>query len=581
MTSSNDEELGTAVDHQQPEPPRFEELTLSPKLNPRWAPSLPQLLTVALCCVVFVLLNYLPLRAPDLWGAVAYGQWILDHRALPTNDPFMPLAEGMRVVDTDWLSQVILGLAQRWADGEGLSNLFSVMALLALLLLARTYYLQGGRSWGAVLTTLLVPLITWNRFSTLRPELMALVCLASLLWLIVSSQATSSHGAERPASFDGAAWRLWLGVPLLFVVWANLHSSFVYGLAVLGCYGLGAAIEIAWRTRSVRAVAADRTCRRWLYLCELAVAATLLNPYGMDLLLHLIWFADGQNLQEIVDWQPLALLQVGGREFALSIVALMLVLRHSRERFSVAHGLLLALFAVAAIAQQRMLLWYAVIFGLVLAPHVAELCGRLGEAWTERFPRPSAVTAEEFDPTQPPPGRSWKYLLVGVLLVWIAFALTGLSRPLLGGKSRTPQQLFGSSAPLGLLNYLRENPPSGVSFTPHWRSDWLVTNGLPVLQPFMTSQVQFAPRQVWRDYRRVYTSGADWQSILDRYQVRTLIVEKDEQRALSALARTSSEWTVRYEDDKVVAFGRQLPTAGGSVGPGDNETSPSGERPQP
>ena len=87
-----------------------------------WALGLSHLLLVIWLSCLFTLMNHFPLRGTDLWCHVLYGQWILEHRAIPAADPFCPLATSAPVVDSVWLSQVIFALVQR-AGGIDIKNI--------------------------------------------------------------------------------------------------------------------------------------------------------------------------------------------------------------------------------------------------------------------------------------------------------------------------------------------------------------------------------------------------------------------------------------------------------------------------
>src|SRR5688500_18820130 len=134
-----------AKDMEQPVQPTTvepQEPVLTPKLDPRWALGPVHVVLAAVWGAVFLLLNYLALGVTDLWGHVIYGQWILEHRAVPAQDPFFRWAEGMRVVDTAWLAQVIFAAVHQYAGDEGLSNLFGVVSFAAFLFLGRAFYVQ-------------------------------------------------------------------------------------------------------------------------------------------------------------------------------------------------------------------------------------------------------------------------------------------------------------------------------------------------------------------------------------------------------------------------------------------------------
>jgi hypothetical protein len=542
------------------------ETALVPKLSPRWALKPIHLAIVGFWCFFFMLLNYLPLRGTDLWGHAAYGRWILEHGRLPTEDPFAGLAVGMKVVDSAWLSQLIFACVERWGGGEALSGLFALTTLATFVILARTYYLQSRRTVVCMGSVLAVLIVGWSRLTTIRPENFAALCFAGLLWMIVSSGECRTAAGEG-ASDGKSRWLLWIGIPLVMTLWANLHGSFVCGLALLGCYFLGQVAEVAWQTRSLADVLADRATRRWLYLCELSVAATLVNPYGVDLLLYTLLFSGNENLKDILEWQPLVILGVGGREFAFSWVVLMVAFRHSRQRIPAAHVLLLAVFGLAVIAGVRMLSWYAAVFGIALTPHLAELMARihpLDERGRARAPEIDEGSDQSF---ALPPGRRWSYSLVALLLIWIALALSPIGRPIVGDDSRSSEQLHASSTPLGISQYLRENPPDGQIFNPQWWGDWLVWDGPADLRPFMTTNMHLAPRQVWRDYQRIIQTQPGWQRALDRYRVDTVVVDKERQVALVRLIRRSSDWTLAFEDEQGMVLRRRSTIAESSDEP--------------
>jgi len=473
-----------------------------------------------------------------------YGRWILDNGRLPTADPFWPLVEGVPIVDTAWLSQVILATIDTVGGIHWLAFTFAAVGLASFMMLSRAFFLLTRDSLVCLVATLLVLIVGWSRIGTIRPESFAMCCFAGLLWLIISNRANSSRLGLSSA-------RLWIGVALTMMLWANLHGSFVCGLAILGCCLLDAVIEAAIKTRSLWKVITNADVGRWLIACELALAATLLNPHGIDLLLHVAWFSDNQNLQDILEWQPLVVMDVGGREFALSWVLLAVVWRYSRTPIRAADALMLALFSVASVMGIRMLTWYAPIFGIVIAPHLGELKKKL-------FPSRQAAKNTETDTLSAPGRPSWVWSLTALLAIWTAFSLTDVSQTLLGGTVRQPVQVLDRTTPIKLANYLRENPPQGQVFHSQAWADWLLHRGSAELQPFMTMNGHQAPHRLWQDYRRIESGSPGWNRLLSRYRVTTVIIDRKRQEALASGVAASPAWKLQYEDDQAQVY-RHVP----------------------
>lgn len=537
---------GMTTSIETPPPRALTEPTLVPLLDKKYALGVQHLLFCALFAGLFLVLSWSPLRVTDLWGHVIHGDWIIQHRALPALDPMYPLSHGMRIVDSAWLSQVIFAWVNAGQGPEGLSTLYAGTMIGMMLVLARGFYLQANRSMALTLAGLVaVMVIGWSRLFTIRPENFSALAFAVLLWLVARVETRSTT--------DGRDRLLWLSVPLLFAAWANLHGSFSCGLAVLVCLAVGNCCEAAWRGGGLRAALADRATRQWIWLTELALLATLINPYGIDLWIETVQFARNENLRDVVEWFALEFTAPSGLGFSLSLIIMMLVLRHGRKPMPVSHGLMLLVFGIAAATRIRMVGWYAPLAVWVMMPQLAEIVSR----WRNADARSAALNDE---PHALPPGRSWKYTLVSVLLIWCGFALSAASRPLLGGDARTAEQLFDPATPIKLTQFLKENPPQTQIYNPQWWGDWLVYRGPAGLQPMTTSNIHLAPRSVWLDYQRISQVQPGWQEVLERYRAETLVVDKAAQGGLATVLRRSPNFKIVYEDEQGAVFQRAEPS---------------------
>lgn len=525
---------------------------LQPVLGTRLAFGWWQLIACVWFSLFFVYLSYIPLFHSDIWGHVLHGIWILDHRALPTEDPHMPLSAGMRVVDTAWLSQVILGWFTRVGGESALSSVFAVTVLASYLLQTRAFYLFS-RSLALSLAGMGFSFfVGFSRHAIIRPEIFGMLCLSLLLWMIVRLEPWASRTRtwrESPLASPRRCppW-LWLAIPLLFAFWANAHGSFAVGLLVLACHAAGRVLEVAWSTRSLRAVCSDRQARQWILLTELAVGATLLNPYGLDLLAATAKFGSNPNLRDVLEWFPLRLIDMEGIQFAISVLVLIVLLRHSRQRVRAADVLILMVFAGLMAPTVRMIGWYAPLLTFVLMPHLTDL-------W-QRLPWPTVGQEVAVEATPATTRRpQFTLTLVALLAVWCAFALSPISRPVLGGKPRQREQILSRDTPLGVAAYLREHRPEGLVFAPQWWGDWLLWD-VGELSVFMTTNVHLVPAAVWGDYLRVARGRAGWEDSLDRYRVKTLVVHKKLQENLTQLVRRSPQWRIVFEDDQGIVAER-------------------------
>ena len=207
-----------------------------------------------LCALVPpALLSLRQLAGHDLGFHLKAGNYILGGNGWPGNDPFTFTVTDRIYIDTSWGYQVVLALLERAFGAAGLVLFHAGLVLAAFALLWATARLHRVRPLPLALLLLLAGLAAEPRFEA-RPELWSHLLLTLLLYLLHRHRARG----------DVPLWTL---VPL-FLVWANSHSLFLLGWAVLACFVAGSLL----RDRRL-----DRGLLKW---SAAAIAVTLVNPYG-------------------------------------------------------------------------------------------------------------------------------------------------------------------------------------------------------------------------------------------------------------------------------------------------------------
>jgi len=214
-------------------------------------------------------------RDGDVSWQVAAGQWIIQHRQIPTTDPFSYTAFGRPWVTMEWLAQIVYGGA---FNLDGYAGLATVVAAAVIALFAIIYFhLERRASLFAVALTLLMLAWVIAPFVLVRPHVLAWPLLAG--WMVLLSQAADRG---RPPS----VWAV-----LLLVVWTNLHASFPLALIIEAAIGLDALISARWST-----------IRSWLAFGALSVLALMLNANGLAGLLQPFETSSLSMLPFIAEW---------------------------------------------------------------------------------------------------------------------------------------------------------------------------------------------------------------------------------------------------------------------------------------
>lgn len=238
------------------------------KSERHFLPSITALVFVGiLLFVMFIFQEPLLNSDGDLARHLRHGEYMLQHDALISADPFSFTRPGQPFVAFEYGSQLILALTHRAAGLAGVTVLAALLIATAYALLAR-YLLRRGVEPLVSIAVVGAAAVLGVGHWLARPHLFTLVAVPILLELLTP--------LGKP--------RVWPFLPL-FALWANLHGGFVYGLVLMGIFGVAALFD------AMRAAPADtRYARVRFYAIAFVLSAlgTLLTPHGLALHRHVI-----------------------------------------------------------------------------------------------------------------------------------------------------------------------------------------------------------------------------------------------------------------------------------------------------
>ncbi len=249
-----------------------------------------------------------PLSDNSFLTHLATGRLILD-RGVPTDNPFLFTGTGFPV--PSWWWSVLLAGTERVAGPAGIRILTAAVAFVLGAVLVRLTRPTGAAQRQGLLATVLpasLALFCVFHFLSGRPHLAGflLLALALLVW--------NEHRSP---------W--W--IVAIFAVWVNVHGSWLYGVAVVGLFGLARAIDDRrLRPRDVWAVGAS--------LLGVVIGGALYPTAFQIVLLPTRQFGDPverEALQAYREWAHVSFDQpMLWALIALGAVALVGALRHRR-----------------------------------------------------------------------------------------------------------------------------------------------------------------------------------------------------------------------------------------------------------
>ena len=257
----------------------------------RWAPS-----GASLALLVPVVLLYWQLGGPsslltdpNTGVHVRTGEWMLAEHVVPRKDLFSFAIAGHAWCDWEWLCDALYAVLHSW-HGLAAITAFSVAVLcLTSLLVYCTARVHAGRMVALAVTCLVMATTTIHWLA--RPHLLTWLLVAFFCWVIERARVRG-HGASL------------LALPLLMVLWVNVHPGFITGVLILAVWGAAEHVEgLLGLTQEGHIVHAQWS--RWFSLTALAcLTATLVNPYGIELHKHVVeyLFSPGTVTAQVAEW---------------------------------------------------------------------------------------------------------------------------------------------------------------------------------------------------------------------------------------------------------------------------------------
>lgn len=218
----------------------------------------------------------------DTFWHIATGQWILQHGAVPSVDPFSHTMPGAPWTAHEWLSEVLLAGAHQLGGWTGVVALTGLMFSTAIALLTRAL-LKSIEPIYALVFAIYAVLMTASHLLA-RPHILATPLM--IIWLIELVRASDEQ--RRPS--------LWL-LPLM-TLWANMHGGFTLGLALVGPFALEAVIAARQEQRAIP------VAKSWATFLLLAIASSLVTPHGPQGILFTwhVLFNSSYALAHIGEW---------------------------------------------------------------------------------------------------------------------------------------------------------------------------------------------------------------------------------------------------------------------------------------
>ena len=445
----------------------------------------------------------------DMWWHLSTGRYILQNHSVPHTEPFSATIAGKPWTVHEWLSGVTFYFAYSMIGSAGLLLLTAFILTLAFWF---AYERSGGPLFARILS-LALGVWTASAIFSVRPQVFSYL-LASVFLLVLSRY------------FQNGSYRLLILLPLLTILWVNLHAGYVLGLTLILLFVAGAVAD--WLAGQADAVTTKRRAFWLLLACVACLMVVPLNPNGFAMFMYPLVTLKAWGAQtDIMEWRSPDFHLSIFRPLAVLMLLTVAVLALSPKRPRPSQILLLVFFLYAALYSMRNLPFFV----LVAFPLLAEYA--FLPAW--KFPAWGFGLQKAFQAS-------------AVLLVAVVCANA------VSDHIATELDREQSRFPARAASFLDAQKLPAPLFNSYDFGGYLIWRLYPRYQVYIDGRTDLYGHAFLDNFIQVYEVNTDPRVALNHDGIRTVLVEP--RSALAGFLRTQTEWKRVYEDPVAVIFSR-------------------------
>ena len=489
--------------------------------------------------------------APRLLGDASIGwhirngELMLRTHSITRVDPFSVTMGGQTWYAWEWLYDAKIAGIHHWM---GLNGVVFFTAVIIALTFALTLHLCLRRGADLPVAALLLALSLGVSMIHLFARPHVLSWLFTVIWFqLLDSSESANHAASQR--------RLWY-LPALMLLWVNVHGGFVLGFALLGLYLLSAAIRYYPGSDGEESRSLAQRLKTLGIVTVASLAASLINPYGYELHVHVYRYLTSRWLMNHIDeFLSPNFHGVAQQCFVAILLITIVALAAARNKPSLSRVFVLLLATYSGLYAARSLPVSSLLFTIIVAPlwTQALIDARENESLSLRL---RAVVSH----WQAFTGRVRNIELGFRGHIWpVAAVFLGLLVCAHQGRLGATQWMHAhfdpKHLPVQATDAIVERSIREPIFAPDSWGGYLIYRLYPQNKVFVDDRHDFYGVDFLRDYLKAIRLTPDWDKFLSEKHVNWALLPAGS--SLANMLEETTQWSVVYRDGTAVLLERK------------------------
>ena len=483
-------------------------------------PSIADIIFISILFIIAMITGGRLLGDGDTGYHIRAGELILDTLHLPTSDPFSFISPALTWTVHEWLAEVIMALLHRLGGLTAVVVFFAILITTTYSIFLRLMKSQGhGVLASAAITMLLFTIAQMHWLA--RPHTFSMLIMAGWYALLDNFQYRQRD-------------QLWL-LPILILLWANIHGGCIVGFILLGIFMLGDCLHEYF---SSGRLCSCRT-RKYGFIGLACLLAALINPYSYKIFLFPFkLISDTYMMGHVEEFLPPNLHEPIIKFMLLAMIASLAALKRKLTAIDL---LLLIFFTNMALTSVRYVPLFAlfvlpVMFkGITLPAHPL-----LGKIFSFFARREASIAATD----QLARGILWPVLSTLAILF-------------LACSGRITFALDPKTKPLAAIEFITKNQIKGKVFNHDEFGDLLIYQTSGQCKVFIDGRLDMYGSKQLAEYSKLINFDQGWEAIMAKYGMSWIFYPSNS--PFSRYLATQPAWKLVYSDPVASIFVHDIP----------------------
>lgn len=455
---------------------------------------------------------------PDFWWHLRLGKEISEHGNWLNNLTYT--CEDYLWNNHSWLSDVLFYKIYEFGGYLLLGILISAIVSIGVYFQSKIakLYISDHKLIYPLLILINFPYMLM--FGTIRPQLIGYTIFTVFLYFVL--KVYKSNKTSRRELYS---------ILMLMLLWANLHGSFVLGIALILVFSI---IRIYKNNEKILIIS----------LFNLAlILTTLINPFGFNLWTELASNVLGNQGSLIKEWQAISFDSII-ELLILGIITLLIILVTHTKKRHIEINILTLVFTLGALISIRYLLFASVLLSIALLIYLSEfLKSKIIKNLNNKDLREIL--------------RYWEIIILLILSFITIYSVTLFTKSY---KQFEGEQI--SSYPFEAIEYLQQNTHlKSLKFYNDYHLGGFLSFKVPDVQwfvdgrmPVWTCRGEISGKFITDVFNINFTKG-DWISIINEYRIDAILTAANSDLADSL--KYIYEWEKIFENKNSIIFIRK------------------------